>query len=51
MARKALPRNDFSSVYTELLARAEEESRHSMPFPGNAERLAKLRAGQPVSGQ
>ncbi|MDT5101291.1 MAG: hypothetical protein QOC76_5028 [Mycobacterium sp.] len=37
-----------AGVYTMLLAREEQESRHSMPHHSNAARLAALRTGQPV---
>ena len=35
-------------MYTWLLEREEAEARHSMPHPGNALRLAALRAGEPI---
>jgi hypothetical protein len=51
MARDAPPTTSYSGLYAHLLAAAEDESRHSMPRPGNAARLAALRAGEPVDVQ
>jgi hypothetical protein len=50
MSRDAPPSLEqaYSGLYAALLAAEEAEARCTYPHPGNAVRLAALRAGEPV---
>jgi hypothetical protein len=48
LMRHAPPESSNAGLYAHLREAAEVEARHSLPLPGNAARLAALRAGEPV---